>query len=90
MYRFFIVLRFSMAISATNCTDLTGLDVFWTGNHYSFTTVSGRYGLDSPREFIFIICEQQNGNIESFDFSLHVPQLLLLSTQSSVEGLWVA
>ena len=50
MYRFFIVLRFSMAISATNCTDLTGLDVFWTGNHYSFTTVSSRYGLDSPRE----------------------------------------
>jgi hypothetical protein len=39
-----------------------------TLNHYSFTTVSSRYGFDSPREFIFIICKQQNGDIEGFDF----------------------
>jgi hypothetical protein len=77
---FSILLRFSIAISTTNGTDLTGLDVFWTGNHYRFTTVSSRYRLDSPREFIFIFCKQQDCDIEGFDFPLHVPEFLLFST----------
>jgi hypothetical protein len=80
MFVFSILLGFSMAIRTTNGTDLTGLDVFWTGNHYRFTTESSRYGLDSPREFIFIICKQQDGDIEGFDFPLHVPEFLLFST----------
>jgi hypothetical protein len=66
--------------SATQWLLLLDTDVFWTGDHYSSTTVSSRYGLDSPREFIFIICKQQDGDIEGFDFPLHVPEFLLFAT----------
>jgi hypothetical protein len=70
---------FLTAISTPKCTDLKRFDVFWAGNQYSFTTVPSRYGLDSPREFIFIFCKQQDCDIEGFDFPLHVPEFLLFS-----------
>jgi hypothetical protein len=56
---------------------LKRLDVFRTWNHYSSTTVSSRYSLDCLGEFIFIICKQQDCDIEGFDFRLHVHEFLL-------------
>jgi hypothetical protein len=69
-----------LVASAAQWLLLLDTDVFWTGDHYSFTSVSSRYGIDSFREFIFIICKQQDCDIEGFDFPLQVPEFLLFAT----------
>jgi hypothetical protein len=44
---------------------------------------------EAIRKFFFIISEQQNCHVEGFDLPLYLLQLLLLSTQSGVQSLWV-